>query len=178
MPLSPVPQLAVRHAWANAHGGRHSSLCAPALRFREEHHSLFHGEKPGVEKKRQGRAPPPPLREEKVQVLVVRTVPPLEGDQGDGLGRMGSAYQGRQPVRIQTPPPPLQAPEIFEPVFLQFEMLRETVGAKGVGNFFGGPLEGEFFLPHVSILKMIRFLSRNQKWVKTTKKHFDFRPDL
>uniref|UniRef100_A0A7S4FZ37 Uncharacterized protein n=1 Tax=Eutreptiella gymnastica TaxID=73025 RepID=A0A7S4FZ37_9EUGL len=28
---------------------------------------MFHGEKPGVEKKRQGRAPPPPLREEKVQ---------------------------------------------------------------------------------------------------------------
>ena len=33
---------------------------------------------------------------------------------------------------FQTPPPPLQTPpKVFEPVFLQFEILGERVGAKG-----------------------------------------------
>ena len=33
-------------------------------------------------------------------------------------------------------PPPLQTPQSFEPVFLQFEILGERVGAKGAEVFF------------------------------------------
>ena len=46
--------------------------------------------------------------------------------------------QGGQPVRIQTAPPPplLQAPKVFEPVFLQFEILGRTVGGKGARKTF------------------------------------------
>ena len=61
---------------------------------------------------------------------------------------MGAA-QGRQPVQIQTPDPPplpIQALKVFEPVFLQFEILGKTVGAKGARLFFFGLLRGVFFL--------------------------------
>ena len=45
------------------------------------------------------------------------------------------------------------------------------VGKSALETFFW-PAEGgqKFFLPHVSILKMLKFLWRNQIWVKNTKK--------
>ena len=46
-------------------------------------------------------------------------------------------------------------------------------GAKGAGNFLWPAEGGIFFLPHVSIPKMLGFSWRIQMWVITTKK---FRP--
>ena len=42
-------------------------------------------------------------------------------------------------------------------------------GAKGTRNYFWPAEEGENFLPHVSIFKMLRFLWRGQIWVKNMK---------
>ena len=72
-------------------------------------------------------------------------------------------------IRIQTPPPS-RPPEVFEPVFLQFEIFGETASAAGARIFGFWPLKGEFFSPDVSILKILRILWRIQKWVKNTKK--------
>ena len=49
----------------------------------------------------------------------------------------------------------------------------ENEALKAPQIFFFWPAEGgNFFLPHVSVLKMLRFLWRNQIWVKSTKKNF------
>ena len=68
-------------------------------------------------------------------------------------------------------------PNVFEPVFLQFEISGKSAGAGGVEKFFG-LLTGNFSLPYVSILKILRILWRNQKWVKNTQNIFDPRPNL
>ena len=48
------------------------------------------------------------------------------------------------------------------------------VGARGAGDFFLGRWQGEiFFLPYVSMLKVLRILWRIQKWMKNTKKDID-----
>ena len=70
----------------------------------------------------------------------------------------------------ETETPPLQAPNVVEPFFVQFQILGTPVGANCAGFFFFfWPLEGDFVLPKVSLLKIIRFLSSIQKWVKNTK---------
>ena len=63
------------------------------------------------------------------------------------------------------PPPP--------PLHLQFEILGESVGAE---IFFLPSAGGYFFLPHVSIPKILKILWSIQKWVKNTEKILN--PDL
>ena len=53
----------------------------------------------------------------------------------------GSLFESSPPP----PPSPSRPPEVFESVFLQFEILGKTAGAIGVGFFFFWPLEGIFF---------------------------------
>ena len=66
------------------------------------------------------------------------------------------------------PPPPPDPPKVFEPIFLQFEILGERVGAKGTENFLPF-LRGYFcFTPYVSLLKILRILWRIQKCLKNT----------
>ena len=43
------------------------------------------------------------------------------------------------------PPPPPDPPQLFEPVFLQFEILGERVSAEGAENFLWPFLRGYFF---------------------------------
>ena len=75
------------------------------------------------------------------------------------------------------PPPPPDPPKVFEPVFLQFEILGERVGAKGAEIFFFLPfLRGVLFSPYVSILKIRRILWRIQKCLKNTENFLT--PDL
>ena len=45
---------------------------------------------------------------------------------------------------MPSPPSPSRPPKVFEPVFLQFDILGESVGAKGAENFFC-PAEGVWF---------------------------------
>ena len=77
--------------------------------------------------------------------------------------------QGGRPVPIPEPPPPPEAAKVFEPVFLQFEILGERIGAKGAENFFFALPEGVFFFtPCVSMCLMLRILWRIQKCLKNT----------
>ena len=46
-----------------------------------------------------------------------------------------------------TPPPHSRPPKVFEPVFLQFEILGERVGAEGAKMSFLPFLRGGFFYP-------------------------------
>ena len=73
-------------------------------------------------------------------------------------------------------PPPPRPPKVFEPAFLQIEILGESVGAEGAEKFFFGLLTGYFVLPSVSILKILRIWWRIHKWVKNTQKILT--PDL
>ena len=53
-------------------------------------------------------------------------------------------FKGGGLFEFQTPPPP-RPPEVFEPVFLQFEVLGESVGAEGAKIFL--LLRGYLFYP-------------------------------
>ena len=60
--------------------------------------------------------------------------------------------QGGRPVRIPDPnpppsPPASRTPKVFEPVFLQIEILRERVGTEGAENLSFPFLRGYFFYP-------------------------------
>ena len=91
---------------------------------------------------------------------------------GGGLGRT----QRWPPVRIQNPPPPSRPPKVFEPVFLQFEILGGNCWRQRRRNFFWAS-SGDFFLPNVSTLKILTFLWRIEKWGKSIKK-LDPGPDV
>ena len=62
------------------------------------------------------------------------------------------------------PPPPSRSPTVFEPVFVQFEILGKVTGAAGAEEFFRGLQYGaELFSPHVFILKMLTFFRGIQR---------------
>ena len=61
-----------------------------------------------------------------------------EGDPSEAcmLGYQGPR-KGGSLFEFSTPPPlPSRPPKVFEPVFLQFQILGESVGAKGTEIFF------------------------------------------
>ena len=87
----------------------------------------------------------------------------------------GAACSNSNPLP-PPPPVPLQTPKVFEPVFVQFEVLGESVGAEGAPKFFCPPEGLFFFLPCVSIHKILRILWRIEEWVKNTEKNLT--PDL
>ena len=60
-------------------------------------------------------------------------------------GQRGAACSNSKPQ--PAPPPPSDPPKVFEPVFLQFEILGERVGAKGAEIFFLPFLRRCFFYP-------------------------------
>ena len=62
-----------------------------------------------------------------------RTPPPRIREHFQGGGIVGA--KGGSLFEFQTPPP--RPPKNFEPIFLQIEILGESVGAKGAENFFG-----------------------------------------
>ena len=74
--------------------------------------------------------------------------------------------RGRMRAQYPLPhgPVPPDPPKVFEPMFLQFEILGERVGAKGAKIFFFALPEGVFFLSDVSILKILRILWRIKKF--------------
>ena len=81
------------------------------------------------------------------------------------------------PVRIPDPPPPPDPPKIFEPVFLQFEILGERVGAEGAEFFFFALPEGVFLFFTLRV-----YTQNTQNFVEDSKmfeKHRKFfTPDL
>ena len=48
----------------------------------------------------------------------------------------GAACSRSRPQTPSPPPSPSRPPKVFEPVFLQFEILEKTTGAIGARNFF------------------------------------------
>ena len=85
--------------------------------------------------------------------------------------------QGGRPVRIPDPPPlpppPDPPPKVFEPVFLQFEILGERVGAKGAETFFP-LLRGCFFFPTLCVYTQnTQNLVENSTMFEKHRKFFD-----
>ena len=121
------------------------------------------------------RSPPPPPRRGTQGTVSLSATQLIAAHAGASLG---SGLKGAGLFEFQTPPPipppPLQTPpppKVFEPVFLQIEILAESVGATGAEKFFWSP-EGYcffFFTPRVYTQNTQNFM-RIQKWVKTHKK--------
>ena len=57
----------------------------------------------------------------------------------------GGLFEFQTPTPPHPCPPPPDPPKVFEPVFLQFEILGERVGAEGTEIFFLHFLTGFFF---------------------------------
>ena len=74
-------------------------------------------------------------------------------------------------------PPLPRPPKVFEPVFLQIEILGESVGAKGAEIFFG-LLTGYFFFTLRVYAQNTQNLVENSQMGGKHRKKFDPRPDL
>ena len=64
-------------------------------------------------------------------------------------------------------------PKVFEPVFLQFEILGERVGAKGAENFFFALPEGVFFFTRCVYTQNTQNFVENSKMFEKHRKIFD-----
>ena len=105
--------------------------------------------------------PPPPHRPSRT------SPPPPEGPSAKGGGLFV----------FQTPPPPPDPSKVFEPVFLQFEILGERVGAKGAEVFSLPFMRGYiFFFTLCLYTQILRILWRIQKCLKNTESFLT--PDL
>ena len=72
----------------------------------------------------------------------------------------GTPYRGGRPVQIRDPHPPPDPPKIFQPVFLQFEILGERVGPKAP----------KFFLPFLRVFSTLCVYTQNtQNFVENSK---------
>ena len=69
------------------------------------------------------------------------------------------------------PPPPPDPPKVLGPVFLQFEILGERVGAKGAKFFFAFP-EGVFFFTLCVYTQNTQNFVENSKMFEKHRKYF------
>ena len=88
-------------------------------------------------------------------------------DQGRHLRKGGGLFKSRHPI-----PPPPNAPKVLEPGVLQFEILGETVGAKGARILFFWLLEGGNFSLYVYTQNTQNFVE-NSKMGEKHRKIFD-----
>ena len=101
----------------------------------------------------------------------------IEEDSGfsmDVSERQRERNKGGGLFEFQTLPPP-DPPKVLEPVFLQFEIWGKGLAPKAPKKIFPF-LRGNFFLPYVSILKILRILWRIQKCLENTENFLT--PDL
>ena len=76
------------------------------------------------------------------------------------LGWLGASNPPLTPQPLKNevcPLPPSRPPKVFQPVFLQLEILGERVSAKGAENFFLALLRGYFFNPMCLFSKYSEF---------------------
>ena len=91
----------------------------------------------------------------------------------------GMSTKGGGLFEFQTPPPsPDPPPKVFEPVFLQFEILGERVGAKGANSPPPPPLPEGFFFPLCIYTQNTQNFVVNTKMFARHRKFFDPWPDL
>ena len=76
---------------------------------------------------------------------VVWRGPAWRGEVQRGVAWRVACARGARIPDPNPPPPAPDPPKVFKPVFLQFEILGERVGAEGAEDFFLPFLRGYFF---------------------------------
>ena len=93
---------------------------------------------------------------------------------GANCGSRGVVCSNSRPQPPPPPLPPLQTPpKVFEPVFLQFEVLGERVGAKGAEIFFLPFLRGYIFFTLCVCPQNTQNFVENSKMFEKHRKFFD-----
>ena len=95
--------------------------------------------------------------------------------QGRSSGKTKGDSKGGGLFEFLTPPPPSPPPDppkVFEPLFLQFEILGERVGTEGAENLFTPFLRGFCFTRCVYTQNTQNFVE-NSKMFEKHRKFFD-----